>query len=212
MFQSPHLQHAHGFSTTLEGDFVGPSRAMVEAALVARLGGQGPLHTLRQVHGRQVVWVGEGGHEGDALISTQPHTVIAMRVADCVPILVEGPQVVAAIHAGWRGTAADIVRETIQAITQRLGIVPTQLRAVVGPCIGQSCYEVSPEVLSALAQVAVDNTWQEGRQADLGVLNLRILQELGVDAQRLDICTRCTPSLWSHRRGDTGRQVGAICL
>lgn len=212
MFQSSHLQHPHGFSTTLEGDFVGPHRATVEATLVARLGGQGPLHTLKQVHGRQIVWVGEDIREGDALISTQARTVIAMRVADCVPILVEGPHVVAAIHAGWRGTAADIVRETIQAIIQGLGVAPSQLRAVVGPCIGQSCYEVSPEVISALAQVAVDDRWKAGRQADLGVLNLHILRSLGVDAQRLDICTRCTPSLWSHRRGDTGRQVGAICL
>lgn len=139
--------------------------------------------------------------------------IVAVRVADCVPVLLEGPGVVAAIHAGWRGTAGDIVRKVIEALQQRLGIPADRLKAAVGPAIGRECYEVSPQVLEQLASVAPPGLdWYSGQMADLRALNLGILRDAGVQAEMVGGCTRCEPGLWSHRRDGAaaGRQVGAI--
>lgn len=151
--------------------------------------------------------------EGDALATAEPGVAVAVRVADCVPVLVEGDGFVGAIHAGWRGTAADIVRRSIAMMEARWQ--RKVLRAAVGPAIGGSCYEVSPEVVEALEGVAPPSVqWREGRNVDLVSLNLGILRALGVEAEAVGPCTRCSTTFWSHRRDGVaaGRQVGAICL
>lgn len=211
MFHSSRLRSPHVFTGIGAGSFVGPGRPEAEAALRRELAAD-RLHTASQVHGATVSWEGALA-EADALVTTRPGSAVAVRIADCVPILVEGPGVVAAIHAGWRGTAADIVRETLRQLRERLGVEPSRLRAAVGPAIGRDCYEVSPEVVEALAAVAPEGVdWRTGRQVDLVALNLGILRSLGVDAEAVGPCTRCSDQLWSHRRDGAaaGRQVGAI--
>lgn len=212
MIRSSLLRSRHAFTGVALGSFVGPERGLSEAALCGLLGA-GFLKTLSQVHGAQLCRVGDGATEGDALYCTEPGVAVAVRVADCVPILLEGDGFVAAIHAGWRGTAAGIIRSSIATIQEELG--RKVLRAAVGPAIGGSCYEVSPEVVEALEQVAVEGGfWRRGRQVDLVLLNLGILRSLGVEAEAVGPCTRCSPDYWSHRRDGAaaGRQVGAICL
>lgn len=196
------------FTGRAEGD---PREAAVAAAVVAAIGGRGPLQMVRQVHGNRVVGVAGDEVEADAILSTTPGRVVAVRVADCVPILLAAPGVVAAVHAGWRGTAADIARIALAAV--REASPGAEVHAVIGPCICGRCYEVGDEVIEAIARVA-GGDWRQGRHVDLALANQRILEAEGVRVTRIDRCTRCDPSFWSHRRDGAaaGRQVGAIRL
>src|SRR6185503_448338 len=86
--------------------------------------------------------------EGDALLENTPGSVVAVKTADCIPILLvdERRRAVAAVHAGWRGTAARIVTGAIGRMAERFGTVTADLHAAIGPGIGVCCYEVGPEV------------------------------------------------------------------
>lgn len=204
----------HGFTGVAEGDLTreavgGPARH----ELAARLGGRGDLVTAIQVHGARVVDEHAGDVEADAIVSTSPDRVVAVRVADCVPILYTAPGGVAAVHAGWRGTAAGITLQALRALCERVGVEPAQVRAAIGPCICGSCYEVGPEVLAGVGAVAVGDRWRVGvRNVDLAEANASVLRAAGVQVDVLGACTRCGTGFWSHRRDGAaaGRQVGAI--
>jgi polyphenol oxidase len=112
---------------------------------------------LTQVHGAQVLQVPHNARaadpsgtwgRGDALMTDDPSFVIAVKVADCVPILLADRRlgVVAAVHAGWRGTAAAIAVTAVHALTDAFGSNPSDLVAAIGPSIGPCCYEVGTEV------------------------------------------------------------------
>jgi YfiH family protein len=89
--------------------------------------------------------------DADAIVSNDPSAAIAVRVADCVPVLcaVESGRAVAAVHAGWRGIARRAVIAGIEALQSRYGVRPERIIAAVGPCIGPCCYEVDEPVLDA---------------------------------------------------------------
>lgn len=203
----------HAFTDRADGDLrraVGPAAE----ALVGHLGGSGRLRTVSQVHGARVVdvAVADGVTEADAIVSTEPGVVVAVRVADCVPILLATDGAVAAVHAGWRSTAADIVRGALRRLREvapGAGIV-----AAIGPAIGVECYEVGDEVLAGVAAVAPGDGWRRGRHVDLVAANRAVLEAEGVEVDVVAACTRCDPGLWSHRRDGAaaGRQVGAIRL
>ena len=88
---------------------------------------------------------------GDALVTNQPGLLLAVQVADCLPILLLDPKrrVAAAVHAGWRGTAKRITEKTVGLMRARFGCRPRDLRAVLGPGIHSCCYEVGHEVVEA---------------------------------------------------------------
>jgi polyphenol oxidase len=120
----------------------------------------GRVFRLRQVHGATVVSIARGGRtpsweplDGDALISDDPLVALAVRAADCAPILLADKETgsVGAVHAGWRGTAAGIVTATVRAMQQTFGTRPEQLVVAIGPAIGSCCYEVGPELVDAFA-------------------------------------------------------------
>jgi hypothetical protein len=115
---------------------------------------------LRQVHGTRVVSVRR--HEtfppeapdwnvGDIAATDHPQVAVCVRVADCVPILLADARNggVAAVHAGWRGTAAAVSRSAVEALGAQFGTAPADIVAAVGPSIGPCCYRVGQDVRAA---------------------------------------------------------------
>jgi hypothetical protein len=111
--------------------------------------------TLRQVHGRTVHDAATpevAGAEGDGLVTDRPGVRIGVWAADCVPVLLVAPKlgVAAAVHSGWRGTAAGVVDGALALLESRWNAKPVDLEAALGPAIGGCCYEVGAEVREAL--------------------------------------------------------------
>lgn len=160
------------------------------------------LATLKQVHSATCLTA--GGRTGvvgvgDALLENTPGAAVAVRTADCIPILLvdEQKRAVAAVHAGWRGTAAQIVRHAIESMAERFGTQPAGLHAAIGPGIGKCCYEVGPEVAGQFGG--------EGRMhLDLPEANRKQLLAAGVTPERIyasNLCTMCRPEdFHSYRR------------
>jgi YfiH family protein len=122
----------------------------------------GAVVRLRQVHGATIFVAGSDGArsdgdgpppQADGVITSSPGLALAVRVADCSPILLADRRlpVVAAIHAGWRGSCAGIVAATVAALARSFGSSPHDLVAAVGPSIGPCCYRVGREVREAFA-------------------------------------------------------------
>lgn len=128
---------------------------------VAEAVGAKDVQTLTQVHGRDVCVVrshhglhhAEARPEADVLVSNDPTMAIAVRAADCVPVLIADPTTgsVAAAHAGWRGTAAGAATAAVEALEREFGARPADLVAAIGPSIGPCCYEVGTELVDAFA-------------------------------------------------------------
>jgi YfiH family protein len=177
----------HGFGTRL--------------AEVPRLFGQ--LATLKQVHSTGCVLAagraGELGH-GDALLENVPGAVVAVKTADCVPILLvdERLRAVSAVHAGWRGTVAGIAGAAVRAMQARFGSAPGDLHAAIGPAIAKCCYEVGPEVAAHFGA--------QGRaHIDLPAANQTQLEQAGVTSGRIyasNLCTMCLPGEFHSFRRD----------
>jgi YfiH family protein len=233
---------AHAFTTrrggVSDGPFaelnlsarVGDKRGSIDAnrkRLLLELGRpSSTLVTLRQVHGADVVEVTRLASrviEADALWTRDREAVLGVLVADCVPILLASGdgQAVAAVHAGWRGTAARIAALTVARLAAS-GFPAASLTAAIGPAIGPCCFEIGAEVEDELRRAypsagdAVRVSPDGKRVADLWALNQQALLEAGVPAASIDIiseCTACHPDLYfSHRRdqGHSGRQAGVI--
>lgn len=189
--------------------------------------GRRSLLAPKQVHGARVLEVKAGddpehvaAEEADAIFTSEEGIAVAVRTADCAPILLasDDGRWVAAVHAGWRGAVGGVVEATLAALAER-GAPPASLVAAVGPCIGQDAFEVGPEVVEQAAHVIdVDGLVRPGRDdrmhLDLAGLVARILGRAGV--ARIDVIRACTASdldrWFSHRAesGRTGRQMSAI--
>ncbi len=174
------------------------------------------LARCRQVHGARVARLGgakaadwEGG-EADALVTTADGVLLAVTVADCVPVFVVDPdrRLLGLAHAGWRGTAAGVVEATLAAL-EELGADPASLHLHLGPAICGHCYEVGPEVPAALGGVAA-----EARRVDLREVIVRRALSAGAMAGQVTVsglCTRCAPGrFYSYRGGDRGRRMCAF--
>ncbi|MDQ6700456.1 MAG: polyphenol oxidase family protein, partial [Acidobacteriota bacterium] len=119
---------------------------------------------------------------------------------DCFPMLLVDTKrrAVAAIHAGWRGTAQQVAVETVAAMVRTFGCTPDYLHAAIGPGIGKCCFEVGPEVARELTGV------EEPMHVDLGEINRRQLIEAGLSRERIysaGLCTVCNHrEFFSYRR------------
>ena len=127
--------------------------------LQAQLGGARPVF-LKQVHGVDVATLTRTTPDGtvaDACLTTETKVACTIMVADCLPLLLtdDAGRVVAAAHAGWRGLAAGVVEQTVQAVCDQAGVVPAQVRVWLGPCIGSEAFEVGDEVREALGAATV---------------------------------------------------------
>jgi polyphenol oxidase len=126
------------------------------------------LVTLRQIHSdvvRLFSTPATPAPQADAAISSHAGLFLGIQTADCVPILLADPRrhVVAAVHAGWRGTLARIAVKTLGRMRLEFGTNPQDVLAAIGPAIGPCCYEVGPEVAQAfLGQFAHAAEWFEG--------------------------------------------------
>jgi len=175
---------------------------------------------VHQVHGGDVMRAPcPSGAKADALVCDDPSKLIAVRVADCVPILVAAAdgKVVAAIHSGWRGVIAGVVRNAIEAMRVR----PEKMIAAIGPCIGFDAFEVGGEVLDAFTDCFGNHAPIRRREDGKGHVDLRRavetqLCQTGIPADRIDTTNRCTfrdsEEFFSHRRdkGITGRMAALI--
>ncbi len=169
-----------------------------------------------QCHGNEVLNVIEPGYyEGfDALITNKKDIFLQILVADCTPILLFDPlnEVVAAIHAGWRGTANAIVQKTLDKMTLHFHTNPADCFAYVGTCISQPFFEVDEDVaLYFDEEFYVFNKEKNKYFIDLKACNIRTLSDVGLMNNRIAVSPFCTVKdndlFFSHRheKGTTGR-------
>ena len=118
--------------------------------------GRGQLVRVSQVHGAGVAVAGQSSHAdaADIVLSDDPDRAVAIRAADCVPLLIADRRTgaVAAAHAGWRGLASRVPAVTVAAMSREYGCAPSDLVAVIGPSIGACCYEVGVTVFDRFTQ------------------------------------------------------------
>ena len=161
------------------------------------------LATLHQIHSAACVAAeGREGQlgEGDALLENRPGSVVAVKTADCIPILLVDSvrRAVAAVHAGWRGTVAGIAGRAVEAMQNRFATDPGDLHAAIGPGIGQCCYEVGREVAAQFGESGPAHI-------DLAGHNRRQLIDAGIAAGRIyqaGLCTMCLSAEFHSFRRD----------
>lgn len=198
-----------------------------------------PLRTLRQIHFSQVHWVVGGSNsawvvpEGDALITREPEISLGILTADCYPILLadERRGVIAAIHAGWKGSMLGITQIVIAEMVQKAHCRREDLVALIGPAIRVCCYQVGPMVREAFLagydfseglfypELPADSKDMPSRwKLDLLAFHRTLLQKSGLLPDRifsLPHCTCCRPDLYFSYRRDgcrTGRMLSLIVL
>jgi YfiH family protein len=190
---------------------------------------------VKQVHGRTVRVLRRGQFtdaaatarpEADAQVSNDPDLVLAVQVADCVPLLMTDPVhgVAAAVHAGWRGTAAGIAASAVAVMTREFGSDPSDIIAAIGPSIGLCCYQVGDELLEAFSNSHGSDrraSWfkrdDDGRlRLDLWTANRDQLADSGIAASHIftaKLCTQTNASVFDSYRVDgprAGRMAGLI--
>jgi len=159
----------------------------------------------------------------DALVTATPGLVLAVLVADCVPLVLYDADTpaVGIAHAGWRGTVAHVARATVEAMTSAFGTDPGRLRVALGPSIGPESYEVGDDVAARVREeFASSSVLRAGSgkwSLDLRSANAGELQSAGVPRGRIETAPADTftesASLFSHRRGaPTGRFLAAAGL
>lgn len=171
-------------------------------------------------------------YECDALITDEPGRPLIAYAADCIPILLWAPKAaggaaIAAIHAGWRGTCADIAAKCVRKMAETYGIQPADCRAAIGPGIGPCCFSTHDDVPQAFLQafgepvrsfIRPDSQNPGKFLPDLKAINGWRLEQAGLSHQNIAIspeCTCCLPNkYWSHRftKGERGGQAAIIML
>jgi polyphenol oxidase len=180
--------------------------------------------TCNQVHGDNVIVVDRAldvRRDADAIVSVDPKLFPAIKVADCVPVVILDLKkgFSAAVHAGRLGTAKKIAKKTAHLLTNRLGSNPEDLFAAIGPAIGPCCYEIRYDAAHAFLDdpdmtefVKAENG---AYKLDLPAANIRQLLSEGIPAKNithLDACTACNPGDYYSYRGSGGRTGRHIAL
>lgn len=168
------------------------------------------LHFIEGVPARRLA--------GDALATDRSGILLVIRTADCLPVLLadEKRRVVAAVHAGWRGTSRGILARAVRELSARYGSSPSSLTAALGPCIGPACYEVGEDVRTSFREAgrggdaAVFRAPDPRRRGAAGkyLLDLRAANRLQLASEGvrpgavfdIPLCTHCDGRLLSFRR------------
>jgi len=240
-----HSGFAHGFTTreggVSEAPFESADFALLrnasalqenQARLATAVGFDAArLYQAEQVHGADVFeptrepvslgtfkLVNARYPKADALVAREPGDTVGVRVADCVPVLVGDKRTgyVAAIHAGWKGVVAEVVKRAIEV----LGAAAAEdLVAAIGPCIGACCFEVSREVAEKIGVASTQSCIVSTHEPAKAMVDLR--RAVAAQLARLQVkeveqvggCTKCEgEKYYSFRRdGDNaGRLIGVI--
>jgi YfiH family protein len=184
---------------------------------------------LKQVHSDVVLFLDEPPQRtlrGDAAVTRLPGLLLAVRTADCLPVLLveEKKRVIGAVHCGWKGTSRRILEKAVLGMRERYGADPGAIMAAFGPCIGPDCYEVGEDVRGAFGAAGFPDSvfrtikGRPGRfRLDLRSANRFQLLKLGLKPRNilsLDRCTHCQPDYPSYRRDKDkcGRMISFIGL
>ena len=166
-------------------------------------------------------------YECDGLITDVPGLALTIFTADCIPVLLYDPvrRVIAAVHAGWRGTAGDIAGKAANRMVRDYNSNPKDILAAIGPGISRCCFETHADVpdamtaaLGGLVQPFVISGENGTYHVDLKGVNAALLERAGLTKDHIEVsadCTACLPSkYWSHRvtRGERGNQAAMIQL
>lgn len=171
---------------------------------------QDEMASLEQIHSAAVLVADHSGcvGEGDALVTNFPGIAVSVRTADCFPILLADARnrAVAAVHAGWRGTAAHIVAGALREMQGRFGTCAADVYAAIGPGIGVCCYEVGVEVARRFGL-------EQAGRIDLAAANRIQLLTAGVPRAHIETvggCTQCDARQFHSFRRDrdqAGRMI-----
>lgn len=221
-----------GFTAEDEAERVGENRRRLAA--MATGSAETRLAVIRQIHSGISVELRAGeplwseAPQADGVLSDQAGVLLAVQTADCIPVLVADPErrVVAAFHAGWRGTVQRIVEQGVARLCAEFGCAPERLVAAIGPGIGGCCYAVGEELRArfgeqfayadALFRRADEGVFPDGLFLDLTEANRRQLLDAGVGDERIEQvggCTACQTERffsWRAQRGRTGRMMSVI--
>ena len=163
----------------------------------------------------------------DAVVTDVPGLCLTVLAADCVLVLFYDPlkKVIAAVHAGWRGTVKLAAQKTAETLREDFNCNPTDILVGIGPSIGPCHYEVGPEVISQVEDTfgSTDSYIRDETPDGKGYFNLweankRQVIEVGIPAQNIEvaqICTYCNAHLFfseRHQKGRTGRFGAGIML
>ena len=191
------------------------------------------LQLLHQVHGTGALVVRRGRPatrerpHADIAVSDDPESAMVVRVADCAPILIADTRqpVVAAVHAGWRGTLQGVAKEAVAGMAREFDSRPGDLVAAIGPCLGACCGEMGHEVVEQFRAAGFDHDsmgrWftigGKGRPYfDLRRANRDQLAQAGVPAGQIfsaDLCTKTYADTFHSYRAHgaaAGRMIGVI--
>lgn len=171
------------------------------------------LFAAYQVHGREVTVVEpdtEPRPRCDVLVTRSPEKTLMLRFADCTPVLLADPgrRAVAAVHAGWRGTAVRAAGAAVQALRDVCGSRSSDIVAGIGPAIGPCCYTVGQDVREAFSDRP--HLFSDGK-LDLWQANREALTEAGIPADNIEvagICTRCESDRFFSHRANSGQPAG----
>ncbi|NVO00785.1 MAG: peptidoglycan editing factor PgeF [Geobacteraceae bacterium] len=192
------------------------------------------LVMVNQCHGTDILVIDEPNPDYahfqklqcDGIVTNQPGVMIAVGVADCLPLLLLDPvkNVVATLHAGWKGTAGNIAAKGVETLVKIFGSNESDILAALGPCIKSCCYEVDEPVHKAFTDSGLDwsrFTVENGAgkwRLDLAAANRGQLTAAGIREENIESAPHCVCCqhdwFFSYRRdeGETGRQAGFICL
>ncbi|MFC1545975.1 peptidoglycan editing factor PgeF [Pseudomonadota bacterium] len=218
------------FNSLNLGYNIGDSRENIKANLTRLTEAAGfseRPHQTEQVHGvDHFICSGSGSlhsDQADILISNEATSSIAVRTADCLPILMADPvnRIIAAVHAGWRGTAAGVAIKAVEQML-KMGAEQKHLHASMGPAIGPCCFKVDSDTAEALKisvhGAGLATVYSPEPHPNLVAINRLQLQEMGLTEdhiEALDICSCCHPDrFYSYRRdhGTTGRHLAVVAL
>ena len=181
-------------------------------------------HSTRVAYIDSALYTREDLEGIDALVTDKVGIAIGVRTADCIPVLLFDPihHAVAAIHAGWRGTVADIVGVTVKEMYRLFGSVPENLQAQIGPGIGPDSFQVGEEVVQAFSDAEfpmplihtirgerVDGTMEGGHHIDLWKANQWLLERAGISSGHI-----CTLGICTYAHNDqfySARREGIRC-